>query len=294
MRRLVLALAISLGLTAAFSGSVPADISVAQPNQAILSCNDGHSVVLGADPTTLSTLTGEVQAINASGTGLSCTLNTTTTDPSAGSPKWTVYDYNPSGQAIAPRNSPNSMPATTSGTTTMFPFFPGAFTALLTTTDPSLTGDLSARTLSDSISVSGPATGFMTQHNGGDCVSNLPAAVRFYFVSPSASGSTPGPPPAGFYTRFWWSNPVNLPLTLGNQSGLISAAMNDPTQWSDWNGKRATDPAVVEAFEEAIRHVQMIGLSFGGECFFETGITADYGTATPPPYEAFSSSFSEG
>jgi hypothetical protein len=69
--------------------------------------------------------------------------------------------------------------------------------------------------------------------------------------------------------------------------------MNDPSQWSDWNGKPATDPAVTAAFQEAIQHVQTIGLSFGGECFFETGVTADYGTATPPPYENFSSNFSE-
>src|SRR2546421_7457613 len=48
-----------------------------------------------------------------------------------------------------------------------------------------------------------PATSFMTQHNGGDCVSNTPAAVRSYFRSPSASGPSTGTPPAGFYTQFW-------------------------------------------------------------------------------------------
>jgi len=90
MRRLVLALAISLGLTAALSGSVAADISVAQTNQAILSCNDGHSVVLGVDPTTLSTLTAEVQAINASGTGLSCTLDASTLGASTETTEWTA------------------------------------------------------------------------------------------------------------------------------------------------------------------------------------------------------------
>jgi hypothetical protein len=34
-------------------------------------------------------------------------------------------------------------------------------------------------------------------------------------------------------------------------------------------------------------------LSFGGECFFETGVKADYPAVNPPPYEMFSSNFSE-
>jgi len=104
------------------------------------------------------------------------------------------------------------MPAMTTGATTTFQFKPGIYTALLTTTDPSLTGDLSMRTLTDTISVKGGATSFMTRQNGGNCVSNVPAAVRFYFRAPSASGPSTGTPPAGFYTQFWWSNPVNVQL----------------------------------------------------------------------------------
>lgn len=294
MRRLVLALLVSVGLTAGLSGSVAADINLTQTNQVALSCNDGHSVMLWADAATLSSLTADVESIGASGTGLSCTLDTTTIDPSTQQSGWTVYDYNPSGQEIAPRHSPGSMPATTTGTTTTFPFLPSTYTALLTTTDPALTGDLSARTLNDSIGVNGPAPTFMTQHGGGDCVGNTPAAVRFYFVSPSASGSSVGTPPAGFYTQFWWSNPVNVQLLTGNQPAqTITAAMGDPNEWSDWNGQRGdSSPQVLEAFEEAIHRVQTVGLSFGGECFFETGVVANY-TAPPPPYETFSSTFTE-
>jgi hypothetical protein len=55
---------------------------------------------------------------------------------------------------------------------------------------------------------------------------------------------------------------------------------------------RAANLAVLPAFEKAIHNVQTIGLSFGGDCFFETGVVADYLSA-PPPYETFSSSFSE-
>jgi len=260
--------------------------------QVTLSCNDGHSVIFNVDQVALMSLLADVQAINASGTGTSCTLTMAAVDPSSETAKWTVYDYNPSNQAIAPRNSPNSMPASTTGTTTTFPFKPSIYTALLTTTDSSLTGDLSGKSLSDTISVSGDAVTFMTQHNGGSCTSNLPAAVRFYFRSPSASGPSTGTPPAGFYTQFWWSNPVNMQLLSGNQSpSIIMASMFDPTEWSDWNGQRGdSSPAVTEAFVEATHKVQEIGLSFGGECFFETGVTPTPDTFTG---EQFSSSFSE-
>jgi hypothetical protein len=127
------------------------------------------------------------------------------------------------------------------------------------------------KTLSDNISVNGSAATFMTQHGGGDCAGNTPAAVRFFFRSPSASGPSTGTPPAGFYTQYWWSNPVNLQLLAGTQTGNITVGMSDLAGWSDWNGQRAA--LFPEAFIEATQHVQAIGLSFGGECFFETGVT---------------------
>jgi hypothetical protein len=46
---------------------------------------------------------------------------------------------------------------------------------------------------------------------------------------------------------------------------------------------------VTEAFIEATHKVQSIGLSFGGLCFFETGVTP----TTPFTNEQFSSDFSE-
>lgn len=261
-----------------------------------LSCSDGHSVIFEVNQITLTNLLADVQAINSSGTGTACTVNTAAIDPSSETTEWTVYDYNPSNRAIAPRNSPNSMPATTpdGGVTWQFPFRPNIYTALFTTTDSTMTGNQSTTTLTDTISVSGPATTFMTQEGGGDCVGNVPAAVRFFFRSPSASGSSVGTPPAGFYTQFWWSNPMNLQLVTGTQTGTFTASMSDPTQWSDWNGQRGdSSPAVMEAFLEAVQKVQAIGLSFGGECFFETGVTAQYPTGTPPPYEIFSNRFGE-
>src|SRR5947208_11947321 len=264
------------GMALSVSGNLTDALStdLGQTYQVILSCTDGHSVILWVGSATLTSLAADVEAINASDTGVSCTLDSTALDPSSQTPAWTVYDYNPSNHALAPRNSPNKMPATTSVSGTTFDFLPGKFTALLTTTDRSLTGDLSMTTLTDHITVSGSATTFVTQHGGGDCAHDIPAAVRFYFVSPSASGSTVGKPPAGFYTQFWWSNPEHQELNSGTQGGTIIANVGDPSEWSDWNGQRPTpdNPEVAAAFEKAIHNVQTVGLSFGGLCFFETGV----------------------
>src|SRR3989440_7102902 len=125
---LVLTLVMSLAFIATTSARALDDTSFALVR---LSCNDGHSVIISVDLTTLTNLAADVQAINSGITGLSCTLDTL--DPSTENTEWTVYDYNPSGHAIAPRNSPNSLPATTSGSTTTFQFKPEIYTALLTT-----------------------------------------------------------------------------------------------------------------------------------------------------------------
>ena len=286
MNRFAFALVASLSLGAATSLGASADLGLALPTQVTLTCNDGHSVVLWADAATLTSLTADVSSINGGGTGLSCTLDTsagTTSEPT----DWTVYDYNPSNRALAPRNSPNSMPATTSGATTTFNFKSNIFTALLTTTDPSLDGDLATKTLSDTVTLSGdPGATFISQ-NGDGC--NAPATARFYFVSPSASGPSTGSPPAGFYTRFWWSNPVAVPLGTDPEGPVtIEAHMFNPSEWSDWNGQNgASQP---EAFTEATHKVQAIGLSFGGGCFFENGVTA---INNPNNTEQFSSTFTE-
>jgi hypothetical protein len=98
-----------------------------------------------------------------------------------------------------------------------------------------------------------------------------------------------GTPPAGFYTQFWWSNPISVPLVTGNQGPVtISVSMTDPTMWSDWNGQGGvTQP---EAFSEATQKVQSVGLSFGGDCLFENGASA---LSNPSSTEQFSSNFTE-
>ena len=77
---------------------------------------------------------------------------------------------------------------------------------------------------------------------------------------------------------------MHLDLLQGDQSGDITVQMN-PAEWSDWNGQSGL--VHPENFAIAASKVQEIGLSFGGDCFFETGVKAD----APP--ESFSSSFTE-
>ena len=265
-----------------FSAADPSHGQTIADTQITLSCNDGHSVTAAVDSTTLLQLTAAVQSLAGDPTGLSCTL-----DPAAApQASWTVYDYNPSGRAIRPRVSPDSMPATTSGDTTSFQFLPNIYTALLTTTDPSLTGDLSTKTLNVIVSVTGGAGTFQDQNNGGCTPDNK--TVRFYFTSPKASGTT-GPGTKGFYTQFWWSNPMSVPLVSDPQAAMtISQPVNAMHMWSDWNGKFNDDsPEVMAAFPVAIQNVQTVGLSFGGGCFFENGVTTSDGSGT------FNSTFTE-
>jgi len=199
---------------------------------------------------------------------------------------WTVYDYNPSGRELRPRVSLDSMPATTIGDTTSFPFLPNVYTARLTTTDPSLTGDLTSKTLNLTVSVTGGSGTFQDQNNGG-CNPDT-KTVRFFITSPQASGTT-GPDTRGFYTQFWWSNPMSIPLVAAPQAPMtITQPVNAPGMWSDLNGTfNNSSSETMDAFLIAIQNVKMVGLSFGGGCFFENGVTTSDGAGT------FNSTFTE-
>jgi hypothetical protein len=277
-----LGISIAAVLLILFSIAEPSHSQTISDTQITLSCNDGHSVTAAVDTTTLLELTAAVQALAGNPTGLSCTIDPAATPPAS----WTVYDYNPSGRAIAPRVSANSMPARTIGNTTSFQFLPNTYTALLTTTDKILTGDLSMKTLSVTVEVTGGSGMFQDQHNGG-CIPDK-KSVRFYFASPKASGTT-GTDTTGFYTQFWWSNPMSVPLVSDPQGPMtISQPVNALGMWSDWNGKvNSSSPEVMEAFLVAIHNVQTVGLSFGGGCFFENGVTTSDGMGT------FNSTFAE-
>src|SRR2546428_9072844 len=155
---LVLAFVASLAFIAATPASAIADTN---ETQIPLPCNGGHSVTFALDPAALLALTAEVQALSDP-SGLSCTLDPADPPPAS----WTVYDYNPSGQALRPRVSANSMPATTAGDGSIsFLFKLNIYTALLTTTDKSLTGNLSSKTLTAMVDVIGGSGGTFQHRN---------------------------------------------------------------------------------------------------------------------------------
>ena len=82
---------------------------------------------------------------------------------------------------------------------------------------------------------------------------------------------------------------MSVPLVADSQGAMtISQPVNAMHMWSDWNGKFNDDsPEVMEAFQVAIHNVQTVGLSFGGGCFFENGVTTSDGSGT------FNSTFTE-
>jgi len=177
---------------------------------------------------------------------------------------WTEYIYDSSGNALKGVALPDS-----SGGSASFNFASGVYTALLTTSDKSLTGDLTGMTLNDTVTVSG-VTGTFVDQNGDGCATA--PSVRLYFNS----GGTGEGGQRGFYTTFWWSNPVSY--QLANGTGTMNVSLGDPSQWSDWNGTNGA--TVPDAFNTAVTKVHSVGLSFGGGCFFENGVTTDDGTGT--------------
>ena len=55
------------------------------------------------------------------------------------------------------------------------------------------------------------------------------------------------------------------------------ADTTDYSDWSDINGHYASDATYTEAFENALREVKEVSLSFGGNCFAR-GVTVTEGT----------------
>ena len=67
-------------------------------------------------------------------------------------------------------------------------------------------------------------------------------------------------------------------MTLtGNGTATLTVPLT-PSQWSDWNGQNGA--SVTAAFNAAVAKVSQIGLSFGGGCFFENGVTTTDGSGT--------------
>ena len=189
-----------------------------------------------------------------------------TTASANSSNPWKVYNWNPSGYALAPQ------PANLSTSGVSFNFAPGVYAGTLMTTDSTLVGNLTGGSFAGTFSVTDmwPTATFEAQ------ASPCPAStyVRFYFTTPGFA-----------YDNYWWSNPIHVDLANNGTGGVaptsISTSLSDPTQWSDWNGQVASSsPQVTAAFYAAQAKVNQAGVSFGGGCFFENGVATSDGTGT--------------
>ena len=183
---------------------------------------------------------------------------------------WHIGYYAPSGNALSFASAPS---AGTAGIANLA-FTNQPNTALLVTDQPaqwgSLLGDLTGKTLSASFTISGLNAGATFSYYEEPTCGGTTSYVRYFFETSNAGGFA--------YTHYWWSNPVSAPLTGNGGPVALTSVPLDPSAWSDWNGQfGTTDPA---AFAAAVSNVTMIGLSFGGGCFFENGVGTSDGSGT--------------
>lgn len=175
---------------------------------------------------------------------------------------WKIYSYNPSGQAFSSKQAPAG-----TGTAAEFTFLSTPDDALLAMKATGPDRSIDTKTITATFTIVG--TGTFTYYGEGSPSNpcGTPASVRLYF-------NTANGPFA--YTKYWWSNPGSAVLTAPG-TGSVSVAVT-PALWSDWNGQvGTTDPT---AFAEAAANPDLIGLSFGGGCFFENGVGMRTGSAT--------------
>jgi hypothetical protein len=82
----------------------------------------------------------------------------------------------------------------------------------------------------------------------------------------------------GQYMR-WWSNPLAYDLTTGGIQTVTTPLTSD--QWSSVYGQFGNSNAQAAAgFVRALSNVGLLGLTFGGGCFFGHGVDVLAGTAT--------------
>jgi hypothetical protein len=190
-------------------------------------------------------------------------------NPKPGAVKWKVYDYN--RIQTHPARVPSKIPL---GIAFDFLFTPD--TALLATTHSSynndLLGDLTGKSLSATVGVT-VTSGTVFTYYGEPDVCGRPANVRFYFQT-NTSGKFEE-------TDYWWSNPVSVDLAALKTGGDVTLTTGfSGVEWSDYFGHFGSDPSYAAAFAAAVKDVQMIGLSFGGGCFFENGVGIVPGTGS--------------
>jgi hypothetical protein len=173
---------------------------------------------------------------------------------------WKIYSYNASGRALSSKPAP-------AGTASIaeFDFLPTPDDALLAmkasgAPDSSIVG----KTITATFAITGAGTFTYWGEGTSDNPCVNPANTRLYF-------NTANGPFA--YTKYWWSNPSSAYLSAPGV-GTVTATV-EPAEWSDWGGEPgATQP---DGFAAAAASPDLIGLSFGGGCFFENGVGAPNG-----------------
>ena len=185
---------------------------------------------------------------------------------------WHIGYYTPSGRALSLASAPAA-----SGSVASLNFTNQDNTALLVTDNagqfPTLLGNLTGKSVSATFTISGLNGGenftyYGEGTSGNSCQPGV-TTVRYFFETSSAGGFS--------YTDYWWSNPVHANLSA-NGSVNLSPVSFDGANWSDWNGLSGTTESA--GFNAAVSHVTMIGLSFGGGCFFENGVGTSDGSGT--------------
>jgi hypothetical protein len=217
---------------------------------------------------TLAMRSGVVAGILALGMALSAPA----TAADDGAPKWKVWNYNPSGRALS-----GGVPAATNAGIATFAFPVDPNTALLVTEHGSykgtLLGDLTGKTISATVSDSGGPFTYFGEGPGGTGTPGNPCpgtpTVRLFFQTSNAGGFNE--------THYWWSNPKSLPLNGLTAKTQITESLGFPGNWSDFYGHFGNDPAFSAGYQDAVKNVTSIGLSFGGGCFFENGVGAPNG-----------------
>jgi hypothetical protein len=180
-----------------------------------------------------------------------------------GAAKWKVYDYNGSGKQLRSR-----VPSRIQNGGIAFDFLYTPSTALLVTSFPgyrgSLVGNLTGGSVSATMAVAA-ISGTVFNYYGEPSCGGTDAYVRFFFQKDTSGEFAE--------TNYWWSNPLHVNLTdLENGNVTIGVPLSDGSKWSDYYGHFGNDPAYSAAFNAALADVGMIGLSFGGGCFFENGV----------------------
>ncbi len=128
--------------------------------------------------------------------------------------------------------------------------------------------DLTGKIITAHVSINAD-TGVSFVANPDGCGGGTPT-VRLEFQRTTAGGWVE--------TDYWWSHAGAA--TLDAATGGVQTLVGNTTNYGDWSdiyGHFADDPAYTAAFENALKDVKEVSLSFGGNCYAR-GVAVKSGT----------------